>query len=112
MDDATERLISDVGRHAADQAVKAMARVIATVPGGFVKAMTMAVALGILQHKIDGLLELDEGDSASALFRGAFARAREAYNDQHKDLIAELKAAKGKEIDEVARRHGIDPLDI
>ena len=114
MDTATERMIQEVGRHAAAEAMRAVVRIIDTLPpGSTIKGAAMAVAMVILQHKIDGMLDMDDGGPAAQAFRDIFEVVRKAYNDGAKELLEALRHAHGEAaMEAVAKRFGVNPVDI
>ena len=104
------RQATEVGRHAANEALQALVRVIGALPNDAYRATAMGIALGVVQHKIDGFLNMGDGP-ADILLKAMYART---YDGLQKDPEAAklLSLLRDGKLDEAARLIGVDPATL
>jgi hypothetical protein len=108
--DAETKIVQDIGYHAAEQAFEAVTRAIRTLPDDQLKGFAFAVAFGVIQHRIDGILELQALDP-TPIGKGlnrVFENVRQCLNESESNRARLDELAKSRH--EMLAKAGIVPL--
>jgi hypothetical protein len=74
----------DIGAHAAHEAMRRLFDVLQNAPN---RGLALAIAVGYVLHKMDGLLAIKPGDLRSVAMNGIAQEVRESLNKDNEELL-------------------------
>lgn len=100
------RLGSDIGRHAASEALGTLTRIIATLPTDAHRAVALGVATAIIRAKIDGIINM--GDSpADKILQTTHQCIYEKHVEAQAGLLEAIRTGGAEAGLAYAKAHGL-----